>query len=284
MRRLTAIFLIVFVLLGAAACSVQDLDIDMGDLTDSASQTDLATAAPAETAAGDTADPTPQAASASDAEETDSSATDTAAPEVTASPTQAPAQTQTDYSSLTAEQCIEDAWPEAGVLPRITVDCDGADTINAAITDAFSTLADDPMCTVYYQYFKNENILSILMVVDYQTDYMTYTPYNLDLATGQALEADDLISLLETTQANLAALELSLMGIEFEFQYGGLRSSDQTFYQQQYDKTVAEENADTERLWIGGDGQLYFVGRIYAMAGAESYEYPMGTGLFFVEY
>ncbi|MCD8087229.1 MAG: hypothetical protein LUE22_01390 [Oscillospiraceae bacterium] len=283
MKRLTAILLILLVLLGTAACSVDGV-------TEDAQETAATTepAEPAETSAeendGDEAsageiDPPQAEASASDAVDA-SPASDTDA--VTGGEEQtgeAPETTGFDYDALTAEDCVEDAWPEEGVLPHITLDCQGAEDINAAIDEAFAAYADDPMCIVYYQYFKNEQVLSILMVLDYQTDYKIYTPYNLDLSTGQEMTPEELMGLFDITAEELAALELELLGQEFEYQYGGLKSSDEDFYQQQYDRTVADENADTDRLWIGGDGQLYFVGRIYAMAGADSYEYIMGSGL-----
>lgn len=235
-----------------------------------------------EASAGETA-PSQAEASASDAEEA-GPASDTDA--VTGGGEQTEEQTGEtpesegfDYAALTADDCVEDAWPEEGVLPRITLDCQGAEDINAAIQEGFTAYADDPMCVVYYQYFKNEQVLSILMVLDYQTDYKTYTPYNLDLSTGQEMTPAELMALFGVTQEELAALELELLGQEFEYQYGGMKDSDEAFYQQQYELTTAGENADTDRLWIGGDGQLYFVGRVYALAGADSYEYIMGSGL-----
>jgi hypothetical protein len=38
---------------------------------------------------------------------------------------------------------------------------------------------------------------------------------------------------------------------------------------------------ETNRLWFGANGQLTFAAKIYSMAGAEYYEYPMATGYSF---
>lgn len=281
MKRLTAILLILLVLLGTAACT-------MDGVTEAAQETAETTETSAEENGGDEAsagetDPPQTEASASDAEDA-SPASDTDAvsggdEQTEEAPPESVEEVAFDYTALTADDCVEDAWPEEGVLPHITLDCQGAEDINAAIDEAFAAFADDPMCIVYYQYFKNEQVLSILMVLDYQTDYKIYTPYNLDLSTGQEMTPEELMDLFGVTQEEMSALELELLGQEFEYQYGGLKDSDEAFYQQQYELTIASENADTDRLWIGGDGQLYFVGRIYAMAGADSYEYIMGSGL-----
>lgn len=297
MKRFIALTLILLVLLGTAACSVDGISEDLGELAESLGATEAPVdtegednaAAPDTAAETDTDTDTEQTeASASDAEDVSpATATDAETDGGDVQAEEPPAESggiTFDYTTLSADDCVEDAWPEEGVLPHITLDCEGAEAINDAIDEAFTAYADDPMCVVYYQYFKNEQVLSILMVLDYQTDYQLYTPYNLDLSTGQEMTSEDLMELFEITPEEMAALELELLGQEFEYEYGGMKSSDEDFYQQQYDRTVADDNADTDRLWIGGDGQLYFVGRVYALIGAESYEYIMGSGLMLEDY
>ena len=186
-----------------------------------------------------------------------------------------------DYTTLSAEECVEDAWMEPNVLPRITVDCAGARTINDQIWAQFSGLADDPMCDVYYEVFKGtDRVLSILMVKRIN-DSSYYTPFNLDLATGVALSGAELLELIGQDETELRELETALLGQEFTYQYGGMESEDGEFYAQQYARTTDPDNADTQRVWLGYGGELYFAGRIYGLAGAEYYEYRIPTGLFF---
>lgn len=191
---------------------------------------------------------------------------------------------QTDWTALSADQCIEDAWPEEGVLPRIILDCEGADEINAQLED-FTRLADDPMCEqLYYQCSKGASgrVLSILMVQHGPNDTVFYTVFNLDVVTGQALSGQELLALLGVDETELANLEQAVMGEEFVHQFG--LAEDQTdpdFYNEQYARTTASDNADTDRVWIAGDGQLCFIGRIYPLAGAEYYEYILGSTLFY---
>ncbi len=206
--------------------------------------------------------------------------TDAAAPE----DGQTEWQPDADWTALTAEQCVEDAWPEPGVVPRITLDCPGADEINAQLED-FERVADDPMCEqLYYTCAKGAQgrVLSIMMEEHGPNDTVIYTPFSLDVVTGQALSGAELLSLLGVDQTELANLEQAVMGKEFVHQFGTAeQQEDPAFYERQYALTTAPENADTDRVWLAGDGQLDFIGRIYPLAGAEYYEYVLGSTLYF---
>ncbi len=184
-------------------------------------------------------------------------------------------------SSLPVEECVKDAWPEAGVLPHITIDCTGAEEINAAIDEMYMDYADDPMCVVSYQCFLNDYVLSILMTLDYQTDYKEYTTYNLNLITGEAMTGADLLEIFSAEAQDMENRDRGLMGEEFTYAYSEHRELlGAELYDEQYARTIAEDNTDLENLWIGGDGQLYFIGRIYSLAGADYYYYQLGTGLY----
>lgn len=188
------------------------------------------------------------------------------------------------FTDLAAEDCIEDAWPEAGVMPRITLDCPGAESINEKIAEKFTPVADDPMSEgLSYTCYKGAGrVLSIVMEEHWPNDCSFFTCYNLDLATGQELSGRELLALLAVDEASLSDLEQAVMGQEFTRQFGAAEDqADADFYSQQYEKTTSPENVDLDRVWLGDDGQLCFVGRIYPLAGAESYEYPLGSTLYF---
>lgn len=187
-----------------------------------------------------------------------------------------------NYTALTAEMCVTDAWPEApGVMPRITVGCDGADQLNSTIITTFEADAGNPEMTVHYEVYKNDRVLSILMVVQTPYDMNRYTPYNLDLATGNAISGHELLDLLAQDAGALAQIETAVMGEEFTHQYGHLREEMGELYDQQYRQTTDVSNAETENIWLDSVGQLCFVGRIYDLDGVGFYEYPMGSTLVF---
>ena len=205
-------------------------------------------------------------------------------PEEDTSGTDTPDTAPTDFTGLLLEQCVADAWPFSGVLPDITLDCPGAEAINAAIDEEFTEIADDPMWDLHYEVYQGAGrVLSVLMVQAGPNDCVYYTPYNLDLTTGEALTAQALLALLGVDEEALATRELTLMGEAFDSRYGEAKDTmeDTEFYDGQRAATTDPGNADTERIWIGEGNELYFAGRIYALAGAEYYESPLATGMVF---
>lgn len=188
------------------------------------------------------------------------------------------------FASLTVEACVEDLWPGEHVLPRIVLGCPGADEINAAIEKTFTSVAEDPLWELRYEAAKGfgDRVLSLVMIQGGPNDWTEYTPYNLDLLTGQALSGPELLELVGQDEAELRGLESTLLGDEFTRQFGsGEGVADAEFFQGQYERTTAADNARTDKLWFGADGTLYFAGRVYGLAGAEYYEYPLSTGLVF---
>ena len=209
-------------------------------------------------------------------------ATDVPAAEAPASDAPAQAGGIADYGSLTVADCVEDGWTYPNVIPHIKLDCPGAESINAAIQGTFVELAEDPMFEVHYECAIGVGRYLSVLMVEKINDSLFHTAYNLDLSTGEQITGTELLALLGQDEGALKSKELELMGEEFTRQYGSLIGQmDQNFYDAQYARTTAIGNADTENLWFGTDGQLYFAGKLYSMAGAEYYEYPIPTGLFF---
>lgn len=189
-----------------------------------------------------------------------------------------------DFTALTVDECVEAPQPGEHALPRITLDCPGAEEINAAIDSAFSSVAEDPLCDLRYEAAKGAGgrILSVVMIQGGPNDWTEYTPYNLDLLSGQALTGPELLALLGQDENELRNLQQALLGDEFTRQFGtGEGIADAAFFQGQRDRTTSPDNTQTDRIWFGGDGTLCFAGRIYGLAGAEYYEYPLSTGLVF---
>lgn len=187
-----------------------------------------------------------------------------------------------DFSSLSVAECVTDADGAEGQLPRIVLDCPGADYINDDIEGTFRYLVGEDYCTLYYTASKNGPILSVMIAQLYDGDASYYTPYLLDLTNGEAIGGAELLSYMGLHADELADDELRIMGEEFEYQYGAQSQGDLAdYYQEQYDMTVSPDNAELDRLWLDDEGELNFVAKIYSLAGAEFYEYPMGTGYYF---
>lgn len=187
-----------------------------------------------------------------------------------------------DYSSLTVSDCVEDGWTTPGVIPHISLDCPGAESLNKTISQQFMEDVENPLWTIHYECeIGAHRYLSVLMVKQ-SAETRYHTAYNLDLSTGEALTGKELLSLLGQDEAALKSIELEVLAEEFTQEYGQMQGQiDQQFYSQQYAKTTSIDNAELDNLWFGPDNELYFIGRIYPLAGAEYYEYPLCTGLVF---
>ena len=99
---------------------------------------------------------------------------------------------------------------------------------------------------------------------------------------GRQISGRELLGMLGVSENDLRDAELGLMGTEYESQFGsGREFVGEEVYNEQYEKTVAPENAEIDRVWIGDGGLLMFVAKIYSLAGADFYEYPMAAGYMF---
>ena len=187
-----------------------------------------------------------------------------------------------DFTALSLEECVADAEGAVSQLPRIVLACPGADSINEDIEGTFRYLVDVDYCTLYYTASKNGPILSVMIAQLYDGETSYYTPYMLDLSTGERLSGRELLERMGLDAGTVSAAELGVMGQEFEYQYGALSSGDSSdFYREQYARTISADNAELNRLWLDDEGELNFVAKIFAMAGPEFLEYPMGTGYYF---
>ncbi len=182
------------------------------------------------------------------------------------------------------EAAVTDLEGTDGKLPHIESDCPGAAEINDDIASRFGYLVEDEYCRLWYEHYTGfgGQVLSVLVAEAYDDGFVSYMPYNLDLSTGQRLSGRELIGLLGLDADALSSVELAIMGGEFDYQYGSDKADmGEDVYNEQYGRTTAPENAELDRVWFGDMGQLMFVARIYSLAGAEFYEYPMAAGYVF---
>lgn len=189
-----------------------------------------------------------------------------------------------DPMALSAEELVIDREGTDGKLPYLTPECKGAAQINEDIEGRFGYLVGEEYAVLEYQAWKGAEgrILSVIVAQHDDSDWTMYKPYCLDLATGDWIGGEELLRILNVDEDELISAELGIMGAEFEYEFGSARDvMGEAFYQELYEKTVSPENAETSRVWLGDLGQLMFVARIYSVAGAEFYEYPMSAGYMF---
>lgn len=225
-------------------------------------------------------------ASESSVLETEQPASDTdAVPQISEPAQTEPAEEDTalpaDPITLTVEALVADKDGTDGALPYITFESDGAAAINEDIDGRFGYLIGEDYCWPHYECFKgmDDRILSVLVVVRYDGDFISYTPYNLDLASGAWIDGRELLTLAGVSEEEMVEAELFALAGEFENEFlDAIEYIGQELYDEQYARTTSADNADLDRVWLGDGGQLMFAAKIYGFAGAEFYEYPIGAG------
>ena len=181
-----------------------------------------------------------------------------------------------DFTAMSADECVT----MSDGLPHITLDCEGARSINEEIESLFRSLVGTDSCSLSIEYYKNAGRILSLLVGQLHADGSAYfTPFNLDLATGQRLSGDGLLAILGADPTGLADAEIQLLGEEFEYEFGGMQEENPALYEEQYQRTISPDNVDTQRIWLGDGGRLNFVGKIFSMYDTEYIEFPMDSGL-----
>ena len=126
-----------------------------------------------------------------------------------------------------------------------------------------------------YEAWLNGEIASILVTAKRaESDIVEYHTYNLNVATGARATGADLIAVLGLDEDGFTAAAQQAASDKFEALYSGMEGD--AFYKEQYDKTMsADAFGLTMPMYLDGSGRLCVVARIYALAGAAYYDYPL---------
>ena len=126
-----------------------------------------------------------------------------------------------------------------------------------------------------YEAWLNGEIASILVTAKRaESDIVEYHTYNLNVATGARATGADLIAVLGLDEDGFTAAAQQAASDKFEALYSGMEGDE--FYKKQYDKTMsADAFGLTMPMYLDGSGRLCVIARIYALAGAAYYDYPL---------
>ena len=129
-----------------------------------------------------------------------------------------------------------------------------------------------------YLWTVREGIVSVVtevVVGPDSTPNPMYVVYNVDIATGKRITNEELIASfgLRTDayrQQVAAALEKTYVDMYRTYHEA---NPDDGLYQQQYEKTICEENVDSVIPYIDISGEICVVADIYSLAGGDSYRH-----------
>ena len=193
---------------------------------------------------------------------------------------------EVDFGSGEYEDGVGNHESYSYSVPAFNVDSADAAALNSQIAsdcDAYvqEILENETLkasLSVYsldYEAWLNGDIASILVTAKRaESDIVEYHTYNLNVATGAKATGADLIAALGLDEDGFIAAAQQAASDKFEALYGGMEGDE--FYKEQYDKTMSADAFDlTMPMYLDGSGRLCVIARIYALAGAAYYDYPL---------
>lgn len=130
-----------------------------------------------------------------------------------------------------------------------------------------------------YECYINDNVLSVIILDKYPfNNYTEYTVYNFDVLSGKRLYNEDIANRLSLNYSKIKNVIIE----EIQNYFNSLPHHS-TFYYEQLEKSISEDNIENSSLYIGENGQIMVKYRIYQMAGSETYYYLMSIDVSKVE-
>ena len=126
---------------------------------------------------------------------------------------------------------------------------------------------------------KNDDILSLVIQITEDCDLIDYDVYNINKSTGEPISNSDMLSKKGIDEESFLNSCKTIMGAKFKSLYSSFDNTDE-FYQTQFNNTISADNVNINiPMFLDSDGTISIVAKIYALAGGDSYNYLLDTGL-----
>lgn len=130
---------------------------------------------------------------------------------------------------------------------------------------------------IRYQTGSCANIRSVLVEVMMDADVNVYAVFNYNVVLGAEATGSQILEAACIDENTLVSRTLSVAAEKFIGLYGSV--SDGDFYDSQLAMTLSPDAYGKHMpLFFDEAGDLWFVGRIYSLAGAAYYDYPLPVG------
>ncbi len=169
-------------------------------------------------------------------------------------------------------------------VPKIDREGAGIDAVNGAIwEDVYPYVAEYEDATQFgyspttrsitYEWYVNGDVLSICVTVaSDMNDLHDYYVYNLSLTEGERIADYQLLQAAGVTREEFNSRLQTALAARFDEMWGGMTDAmGEEFVNAQRDSTLASDSVRLAVPYLGADGVLYAVARIYSLAGAEYY-------------
>jgi hypothetical protein len=186
-------------------------------------------------------------------------------------------------------------------IPKIDLDTDGAKAINDEIEKTFfggeNEMAyigfilnnDEPKNSevgygeIDYDWYVNQDILSLVIECEGFYDNDEYYVYNLDMKSDTRLANADMIATAGLTESDFKKTAEKVLGSKYWEMFGGsvknivYDESSAEFFNKQLSSTISGDNINNADLYLNEKSQLCMIAQIYSLAGADYYWHDLNT-------
>lgn len=163
-------------------------------------------------------------------------------------------------------------------IPKINLEYENITKVNEEIFDKYYSIANEQISfEVDYEWMVNENILSLIIHDSWGGGNIYYNIYNLSVLSGEEITDSEIIA-MKMTESEYFDNAKQALCLTFCNKYNDVISqqTNNDFFvsaNEQLQRTIAKENIEECSPYLGENGDLYIRGRIFALAGADSYEH-----------
>lgn len=168
-------------------------------------------------------------------------------------------------------------------IPKINLIYDNAKALNKEILaygeQCIEEMTDEGKIleggVLNYKYYENDNILSVIYEYGTPNAANTYKVWNIDKYTGEMITNEQIIAKKDINQEEFKVTYKEKIGLYFEELYKEAKESvGEEFYNEQYEKTIADENIDINNpMYLNENNEVCMISKIYSLETADYYEY-----------
>ena len=162
-------------------------------------------------------------------------------------------------------------------VPAFNINTEEIKNLNTEILNKYKTNeADMSITNTSYKYYENDNIISVIIDrTTTETSYDEYNVYNVDKSTGKQLTKEEVLATKSITKEQYEATISTQMANIFSEMWDNQNSltTGGNFLEEQRAKNNSKENCSMNKteVYLGENGNLYYIASIYSLAGANSY-------------
>ncbi len=180
-------------------------------------------------------------------------------------------------------------------IPKININSSDVTKINNEIDEKITSEAKKIVSEInngsgvwiykiFYNYYINDNILSIIIESDYDSNSTKANfVYNIDKNTGKSVSNEEIMKKNNMTKEQFSKKLQIAASNKFIEKYGdvnewlktqdGSKEERKKEYQSVYNKTTSSSNCsvDNQKIYLDSNGKINVVAKIYSLAGADYY-------------